>query len=59
MAYSGGGVMARDTPAIEALRQTFGAAMDYGLSYEEVGAWSTKWSSALHPTRQPVRRWMK
>jgi hypothetical protein len=28
--------MAPDTPAIEALRQTFGAAMDYGLSYEEV-----------------------
>ena len=28
--------MAPDTPAIEALRQTFGAAMEYGLSYEEV-----------------------
>jgi hypothetical protein len=25
-----------DQSAIEALRQTFGAAMDYGLTYEEV-----------------------
>jgi hypothetical protein len=30
--------MANDQSAIEALRQTFGAAMDYGLSYEE--GWS-------------------
>jgi hypothetical protein len=28
--------MAPDTPVIEALRQRFGAAMEYGLSYEEV-----------------------
>ena len=30
--------MAPDQSAIEALRQTFGAAMDYGLSYDEVWA---------------------
>jgi hypothetical protein len=28
--------MAPDTPAIEALRQTFGAAIEYGLTYDEV-----------------------
>jgi hypothetical protein len=28
--------MAPDTPAIEALRKTFGAAIEYGLTYEEV-----------------------
>ena len=28
--------MGSDMPAIEALRQTFGAAMEYGLSYDEV-----------------------
>ena len=30
--------MSPDTPAIEALRQTFGAAIEYGLTYEEVWA---------------------
>jgi hypothetical protein len=57
--------MAPDTPAIEALRQTFGAAIDYGLSYEEV--WSvvnevvertppdTPAGEAFRPTVRPRR----